>query len=517
MRSFFHAAALLGLVLQAGAQTTTPGSTSRSLSVSTPASPSSPATLSGSASSTVLLSTHSSLRGSNTTRTTSDRRRTSTRTTTLACVTSLGNSSLASIPTIHNTVTQSFPVSRKTVLTRTVTVTPKRAFAVRAVVATSTSTVTASTTSGTSTTTVLTVTTSTTTVKRTITTTKTATATTTVPPATVTAAPRSGFVPLASAIATAQAKIDKRAVPHKHRKNKKFQRRILANGALDTEHFPAQVVCNTLIQVITTNLKTVVAPKTRTLFASASTRTSTSVSTKIVTTTQMLVIGAAKIETEVFTNTRTMTTTRNVTSTATITRTLTRTSAGPTPTFYAACGTNNIVGSVNGTGIKEVGLVREPAVRTATDAYSCCVACQLSTNCAFSQFFPSSKTCFIARRNQRRVCDSKAEAGEFLTGFDVQPDVSFLSNSGCGQVVFEGVLTGNASFSNSSSTTSHLSAATLPTSLSTSHSGSITSSVSITALSTAVASTTPRSTTIPSLTTSRVTSTTTTSRAAVIS
>lgn len=103
--------------------------------------------------------------------------------------------------------------------------------------------------------------------------------------------------------------------------------------------YPGSVKCYNLAAVISVSTKTVTAKSTSTVTAAIQTITAASLTTQTATATTEL----------------------------------------PQATFYAACGDDNLVSSINGQGISQFGGPPLSDV-SAGSAYDCCVACQLAGN-----------------------------------------------------------------------------------------------------------------------------------------
>ncbi|KAJ4246304.1 hypothetical protein NW762_013655 [Fusarium torreyae] len=200
--------------------------------------------------------------------------------------------------------------------------------------------------------------------------------------------------------------------------------------------FPQSVKCRKTVKTVTT--KTIHAKcspnPTRTTYLPR--RTSTRYTT--VTTTITSAVGQDAVTifvtaiddvTEISTSTSTQT--------DTTTSTETQTSIAPSATFYAACDSNNVVGAANGNkGIDRIqynsGQTRNQVSRnSARTAYDCCVACQTTANCVFTDFSFSDCELIIATS-----CDPSNSFGtSYLTsGLFGAGQAFFVSNGACGRV-----------------------------------------------------------------------------------
>ena len=119
------------------------------------------------------------------------------------------------------------------------------------------------------------------------------------------------------------------------------------------------------------------------------------------------------------------------TSTTVVLSTSTTTVTLPTPTYYAACGPENILDTVNGEVINSVTWpngFRTLGGDANRSAYDCCVACLLAENCAGAHW---DRQCF-ATVLSAGTCDGSLVASRFST--DARPPTGwYVSNSQCGQ------------------------------------------------------------------------------------
>jgi hypothetical protein len=131
----------------------------------------------------------------------------------------------------------------------------------------------------------------------------------------------------------------------------------------------------------------------------------------------------------------TITETATATSTSTSTLTSTSTAFAPMATYYATCGSDNRVSSIDGrdiaTGILVPAYVNIEYTIVAT-AYDCCVHCLLWETCGASYFSPVNSFCNAFKT--ARTCNPTAPVNEIVTG----DPVFVASNGNCGRVVYNG-------------------------------------------------------------------------------
>jgi len=111
----------------------------------------------------------------------------------------------------------------------------------------------------------------------------------------------------------------------------------------------------------------------------------------------------------------------------------TQTSTAPSATVYAACASNNIIGAANGNqGITALTYYQDSVTyASARTAYDCCVACQQSANCAYSNFYG---ICEIVGTSTCNPGGSAPGVFETSGGFGANQGFIF-SNGPCGRVV----------------------------------------------------------------------------------
>jgi hypothetical protein len=131
-----------------------------------------------------------------------------------------------------------------------------------------------------------------------------------------------------------------------------------------------------------------------------------------VTTTTTLV-DAPSLTTTTITETQSTTTT--VTETDTQTSTITQTVEAPTPTSYAQCASENVIGSANGNqGIYQPGYAGYNGVTinqvATTDPTQCCVTCAQASGCVGYSQYPGG-ACFFYTVNPS-VCDGSNTFGD---------------------------------------------------------------------------------------------------------
>lgn len=189
------------------------------------------------------------------------------------------------------------------------------------------------------------------------------------------------------------------------------------------------------LKCTTTRYKTV-TQKTKTHYktttSTAKRQTITKKRTSIITSTES-VLPSPVSQTETFSTTSTITETSTSTALETTTTSTTTTqTVGPTPTFYAACGPDNILSQYNGNTVDTL-LLADPLgsatlLPNTNSAYDCCVACLQTSGCAGSGYTPG--ICFGLTADVQ--CNGGLSSGTFVArgssggGFQV-------SNSGCGQ------------------------------------------------------------------------------------
>ena len=136
--------------------------------------------------------------------------------------------------------------------------------------------------------------------------------------------------------------------------------------------------------------------------------------------------------------TSTITTTTVSTISATDTATTTSTVLAPAATYYAACGSDNLVGGVNGHGINSGGFDYGVVTATASSAYDCCVAAIQGGYGGSVYGVPNTQqsdagVCYLAATSGAGVCNPQEEDVTFYTSSSVAADSLYiLSNGDCG-------------------------------------------------------------------------------------
>ena len=128
---------------------------------------------------------------------------------------------------------------------------------------------------------------------------------------------------------------------------------------------------------------------------------------------------------------------QTTTATSVTTTTSTVTSEQPQATFYAACGNDNLVSSVDGFGIDTISdFSNGLSFVAANSAYDCCVACVLNSNCAGTIFDTRGLGCIVA--NGPGTCSASNMPGSIATSGDQPPTIFIASNSNCGSLQYTG-------------------------------------------------------------------------------
>ncbi|RFN54956.1 hypothetical protein FIE12Z_803 [Fusarium flagelliforme] len=366
------------------------------------------------------------------------------------CSTSLGLKSVKSVKTSTKTVNINLTAYKKVCPTVIKTITPKPKTTTRT--NTVTSTIVSTLPKGTDTVTTTSTDTSTSTVSESTTITNTAFSAVFVTETPTSTIPTSAdFTPVASDVTYVAKKRDitgRFAVKKRGKVTGNFpQKNTCVKGSQPSYYpaaYPQSVTCRKVIKTITTKtitLKYCIHKPTRTIYLPR--KTSTRYDT--VTTTTTRVVGQpAETITVTATDTATETTTTISTQTDSTTLTETQTSVAPTATFYAACASNNIIGAANGNhGIVAItyndrGSSNQVIGSSARTAYDCCVACQTTTNCISTDFYPPLNTCSLV------IAPTCNPGSTFSTGYQTgssrNPGSGFIvSNGPCGRIPNQGV------------------------------------------------------------------------------
>ncbi|KAL8746314.1 MAG: hypothetical protein Q9190_001657 [Brigantiaea leucoxantha] len=357
-----------------------------------------------------------------------------------ACTTLLGKSSRNPVPTVSVALTFTSKATLKSTSTPVTTLTPPP----DTVTVSTTETDTTTTTLMQQTDTFFTTTTDTTTAtfipstvtSTTFTSTTTSTAFAQTP--TTTIQPSSGFIPASSAVhakrdledirfprraAVPNALTERAANPIACHKGKSGQ--LTFSPAV----YPTQVACAKLVQVYQTITSVAVASTTSTITAAPGPASTTTLSFTATVTDITMPVDAS---TTVTLSTQTTTTTTVVpTTTVSLVSTTTVTVTPPQATYYAACGPNNQLETVNGVPIDGANFYNGAASVTASSAYDCCVACLNNPSCGASAYFGFSQ-CYVAQ-NGGTCNPANAVLAAIADGEDTSGGV-FVSSSNCGTV-----------------------------------------------------------------------------------
>ena len=266
----------------------------------------------------------------------------------------------------------------------------------------------------------------------------TSTTTTTVQ-GTITVQPSSGFIPANSALpqkrgledikfprraAAANALIERAAKPSAFKCIKGKNGQPTYSPAV----YPTSVACAKLVEVFQTSTSIVSGTQTSTVTASPPPPSSiTTTFSTTVTSTTMPVDASTTIT---FYTTVTATSTVVPTTTTSLTATVTQTQTQPSATYYAACGPNNQLTSVNGVPIDGANFYNFADSSDISNPYDCCVACLQSPTCGASTYFEPN-FCYLARNGG--TCNPAVPALGVYTDASAGGGVS-VSSSNCGTV-----------------------------------------------------------------------------------
>lgn len=191
--------------------------------------------------------------------------------------------------------------------------------------------------------------------------------------------------------------------------------------------YPTAVKCVGVVKVITTSTITKTA-RTRTVFATTPTSSVTTTFTETSTSTETPVRASTTLS---FTDYTTSTVTETTTLTSSFSETQTVSAVAPTSTYYAACGSDNIITSINGG--QPIGGARFASpdyfatLNNVPNAYECCVACINTPNCGGTYGYPG--VCFLHMQSEN-VCSQNNVAYRLFTSGSAS---AFASNGYCGQ------------------------------------------------------------------------------------
>ncbi|KAI9751836.1 MAG: pre-mRNA-splicing factor cwc22 [Chaenotheca gracillima] len=194
-------------------------------------------------------------------------------------------------------------------------------------------------------------------------------------------------------------------------------------------HYPSKVICDVLVEVVSTRTIVKTAHRTVTRRAPRPTITKTNV---ITTTSTSTLIDASTTLT--FTEVKSVTSTATSTSTEIDTVTNTDTVTVPGPTEYAACSPQNLVGTANGYGIGTVSEAGSPNAVPAGSSLDCCVFCQQTPGCGGAFYFDGE--CLYIPLDDG--CPATQPFFEYNPDTSVPPGTGFIISAGnpvCGPVV----------------------------------------------------------------------------------
>ncbi|KAM0482405.1 hypothetical protein ACHAPX_002922 [Trichoderma viride] len=189
---------------------------------------------------------------------------------------------------------------------------------------------------------------------------------------------------------------------------------------------PQSVTCNKLVEPVVYKRVTVTA-KPFTVTAIPKTKTLSTTITKTHTNT---VWPAEITSTITFGTAITVTSTIDSTTTNYITASNTYSAVAPEQTFNAVCGSDNIISSSNGGRDISIQAASPDylSLVSATDSYSCCLACFNTEACRGSFFYPGG--CYLVV-DRNGVC----HANQYQAGsgyFNEQGTIGSVSNGPCG-------------------------------------------------------------------------------------
>ena len=269
--------------------------------------------------------------------------------------------------------------------------------------------------------------------------TDTATLTITLAAATTTEVPPSQFEPIQSTFPNRKrrsASIPEVASNESALEERGQAQRIIFNKGrkptCEPPVYPQGVACVGIAKVISTSTITRTAKRTTTVTTSAPTSSVTTTITEVSTTTLTPVRASTTVTVDYYTAI-----TQTIVEPSTITTVTTQTIevAAPASTFYAACGADNFIPSINGQVSSQIltnGLSQQSVV--AGSAYECCAACISTFACVGSVFqvVNNQNYCYFFTRNSG-ACAPASLGGQIILQ-DGTPDGSLLlSNGDCGR------------------------------------------------------------------------------------
>ena len=196
--------------------------------------------------------------------------------------------------------------------------------------------------------------------------------------------------------------------------------------------YPQGVACVGIAKVISTSTITRTAKSTTTVTTSAPTSSVTTTTTEVSTTT-LTPVRASTTLTVTYGTAITQTIVEPSTTTTVTTQTI---EVGtPASTFYAACGADNFIPSINGQLVNSL-YISDLALQDVVvgSAYDCCVACVSTSACVGSAFslFNNLNYCFFFTQKSG-ACDAGSQGAQIIPQ-DGTPDGSLLLSNGiCGK------------------------------------------------------------------------------------
>lgn len=201
--------------------------------------------------------------------------------------------------------------------------------------------------------------------------------------------------------------------------------------------YPTAVTCELIVNTYTANTVSKVAKSTATITAAPV--TSTAFTTTTVSSTTTILPADAQIAT-IYVDKIAVTTSTTTTQTSTSTVTNTLTVVAPDVTYYAACASNNVTRTANrGTfdGLQVSGSVQPAYFSSQPDAYSCCVVCQTTAQCACAGFNDGTCTVYPVGGSAGTSGGTCSASHYFADFFEFGGgDPLTISNGVCGQFVY---------------------------------------------------------------------------------
>jgi hypothetical protein len=128
--------------------------------------------------------------------------------------------------------------------------------------------------------------------------------------------------------------------------------------------------------------------------------------------------------------------TATVSSTTTTTIATTTTVFAPLATYYAACGTDNQVSTIDGRVLSQFDPTPNTyTITPSTGAYDCCAMCIQDESCGASFFlerysYGNAQTCYMM--NNGGICSGSRPVGQIFNDVDNTAALT-ASNGNCGQ------------------------------------------------------------------------------------